>query len=338
MGRLGMRLGLVLVLVACSHVVGSPVRSGDGAPQIENKQTALNAAHHGTQAKHLPKQAHVAAKVEKAVPKHQSTMLDMVVVIPTVRRFTSSGATPAERYLEPLVKKLAADLETSDKVKFFILNSDKEPEKHREAIDLISVPNTIVFDKYKSRSNLVEDAAKTGVLEDGRVFNQEWVAWVASENLDAAFLFEKAKDLAPYILFLEDDVYPTTRALQKLSDHVHSMEVKNVTDWLFLDLYTPNLSWNPNMLNVKNEERYAFQCCTQAMLFKSEDAPALIEFWRRHANEPIDDNLRHFLESERKDKFVYAVRPNLFEHVGSYSSNPQKSTGRVEHVSLEFKP
>jgi len=147
---------------------------------------------------------------------------------------------------------------------------------------------------------------------------------------------EKTKSKSSYILFLEDDVYPTTNALRKLNQFIYD-EITH-DDWLFLDLYTPNLDWAPGMLDVVNEARYPFQCCTQSMLFRSDRVDDLITYFRAHPKEPIDDNLRFFMKNLRPDLFVYAARPNLFEHVGAYSSNPAKSTGAVEHQSLDFIP
>lgn len=158
---------------------------------------------------------------------------------------------------------------------------------------------------------------------------------VASENLDAAFLFEQASKRAPYILFLEDDVKPTTNALRKLSNFVTGFKKD---DWLFFDLYTPNLNWNDRMLHAANAEPYAFQCCTQGMLFKSSRVSGIIDYWREHSREPIDDNLRNYLRDYTPELQIYAIMPNLVEHVGAYSSNKEKSTGVVEHTSLNFIP
>lgn len=278
---------------------------------------------------------------ENEVGGEKDAMLDLVVVVPTVRRFKADGNLAPDRYLEPMIRSLYEDLSARERahVNFLVLNSDKQPEKHTEATGLASLgPNIHIFEKSSGRDSSVSLASQSGKLEDGREFNQEWVAWVASENLDAAFLFEKAMPLAPFILFLEDDIKPTSHALRKLSQQVRQLQSENKTDWLFLDLYTPNLEINREMLQVVNRGHYAFQCCTQAMLFKREHLPLLIEFLRVHPNEPIDDNLRHFLESERRDLSVYALRPNLFDHVGAFSSNAQKSTGKVEHTSLDFVP
>jgi hypothetical protein len=42
-------------------------------------------------------------------------------------------------------------------------------------------------------------------LEDGRKVNQQWLSWVASENIDAAYLFEKV--LFYFILFANDYIF-----------------------------------------------------------------------------------------------------------------------------------
>merc|ERR1712146_860980 len=99
-----------------------------------------------------------------------------------------------------------------------------------------------------------------------------------------------------------------------------------------------NLDWNDRMLHAENGKPYAFQCCTQAMLFRSHMVSGVIDYWREYSHEPIDDNLRMYRENHTPDLQIYAIRPNLFEHAGAYSSNKEKSTGTVEHTSLDFVP
>jgi GR25 family glycosyltransferase involved in LPS biosynthesis len=78
----------------------------------------------------------------------------------------------------------------------------------------------------------------------------------------------QAKHQAPYILFLEDDVLPTSNAITKLNKFVTNFDKD---DWLFLDLYTPNLHWVEGMLDVKNGERFdfaitfKFECCDKLL-------------------------------------------------------------------------
>jgi hypothetical protein len=269
----------------------------------------------------------------------------LTIVIPTVRRFQKDGSPAPERYLSPLVQKLWGDLSADQQklIKFQIMNCDKEPEKHVEAIHLQSIPSVTIMPKPNYEAQVEKALQQSGsikengeaFLEDGRQVNKDWVKWVASEDLDGAQLLETGMKLSPYVLFLEDDVWPTSHALEKLTKVVREMKHD---DWLFLDLYTPNLDWKPGMLDVKNGERYAFECCTQAMLFRSDNLPGIINYWRTHPGEPVDDNLRHYREKVTPNMFIYAARPNLFEHIGAYSSNPQKSTGVIEHQSIDFVP
>ncbi len=84
--------------------------------------------------------------------------------------------------------------------------------------------------------------------------------------------------------------------------------------------------------------RYDYECCTQAMLFNSKHIDALVAYELSHPENPIDDNIRDFVRADRKAHPVYAMVPNPFEHVGAYSSNPEKSKGIVEHHSLYFEP
>lgn len=277
------------------------------------------------------------APQQQAAENHETQMMDLAIVIPTVRRFQKDGNPAPEQYLAPMVDKMWNDLskEEQQHVHIYILNSDKEPEKHVEARSLESHAGVTVFNKADHKQDVVRSMNGVGELEDGRQVSDQWLGWVASENMDASFLFDQVKSKVPYILFLEDDVLPTTQALRKLSNFVQGFQHD---DWLFLDLYTPNLDWRSGMLDVVNGEKYPFECCTQAMLFKTDRVDPLIGYWRDHAGEPIDDNLRNFMKDTAPNLSVYAVRPNLFEHVGAYSSNAEKSTGVVEHTSLDFVP
>jgi hypothetical protein len=289
-----------------------------------------------------PEQSASPADTVKVAEKGQiskdAAYFDIVVVSPTVRRFQHDGAPAPERYLAPMVDKLWNDMNPDQRnhVRFLILNSDKEPEKHEEAVGLGAHPGVTLFTKMATKDATVAQAVSgKDKLEDGRQVSESWLGWVASENLDASFLFEKAKHQAPYILFLEDDVMPSTHTMQKLNTFLQDFKQD---DWLFLDLYTPNLDWAPGMLDVRNGERYNFNCCTQAMLFRSDRIDGVIRYLSDHPREPIDDNLRNYLKDFQPNLGVYAVRPNLFEHVGAYSSNKEKSTGQIEHASLDFVP
>merc|ERR1711918_198622 len=81
-------------------------------------------------------------------------------------------------------------------------------------------------------------------------------------------------------------------------------------DWLFIDLYTPDLDWVEGGLDVRNGERYNFFCCTQAMLFRSDMLPGIIRYWRTHASEPVDDNLRNYRQEFSKQIYLcHATQP-----------------------------
>jgi hypothetical protein len=283
--------------------------------------------------------------LKAAPPPAAPTMLNVTIVIPTVRRFQRDGSPAPERYLGPLVQKLWGDMnpEQQKMVNFLILNADKQPEKHVEALSLVSIPSVKILSKpnwehqteqaLKSSGSIKENGE--AFLEDGRQVNKDWVNWVAAEDMDGAYLLEQGMKQSPYVLFLEDDVWPTTKAIEKLTNLVQEMKSD---DWLFIDLYTPNLDWAPGMLDVSNGGKYAFHCCTQSMLFRSDRIPGIISYWRSHPGEPVDDNLRNYREHVTPDLSIYAARPNLFEHIGAYSSNPQKSTGTIEHQSIDFVP
>jgi len=309
------------------------ITAAETKPVVSSSSGPASSETHHTKLKLFPNDP------PKDIKPPATEMIDIAIVVPTVRRYQQDHSPAPERYLAPMVNKLWADLQPEDKphVKFFILNSDREPEKHIEAEGLREHPGVTVFTKVANKEEIVRSVSAFSALEDGREVSSDWLSWVASENVDGAFLFEKAKAAAPYILFLEDDVWPTTNALRKLSNFVRDFE-KAHNDWLFLDLYTPNLDWAPGMLNVENGGKYPFQCCTQSMLFKSSEIDGVIHYWRSHSREPVDDNLRNYIKEERPDLSVYALRPNLFQHVGAYSSNAEKSFGIVEHESIEFIP
>jgi len=268
-----------------------------------------------------------------------SNMIDVTVIIPTVRRFKRDGSRGPE-YLKSAVTKLNNDLSKDErkKVRFLIMNSDKDPAAHVECAELAKLDNVRVINRPPQDVLLggaqLDPATAGRRLEDGREVGAETMKWVSAENLDGAYLMEQAKDMSPYVLFLEDDVFPTSNALQKMSTAVRTLKAD---DMLFLDLYTPKVDWkDPSVWNaVSHLKPYDYFCCTQAMLFPSNRLGGVINFWRTHPSEPVDDNLVNYMKQDGGLK-VYATRPNLFQHVGAYSSNPDKSTGIVEHLSVEF--
>jgi hypothetical protein len=74
------------------------------------------------------------------------------------------------------------------------------------------------------------------------------------------------------------------------------------------------------------------------MLFNSVKLAGLVQYERDHGNMPIDDNIRDFVKENPITRPVFAMVPNAFEHVGRFSSNPEKSTGAIEHRSIRFDP
>lgn len=272
-------------------------------------------------------------------------VLNVTIICPTVRRFRKDGS-PAPWYLKPMVEKLYRDLIPVDRdsglVKFLILNSDKEPSKHIEAVELDTINGVQVLQKESYEQILSDQFALSAksyedegyMMEDGRLVAKDTIRWVSAENLDGAYLMEKAMAMSEWVLFLEDDIEPTSGALYKMTQAARALEQN--TDMLFLDLYTPHVDWHPGCDNVEHLKPYNFFCCTQAMLFKSSDVGGVADYWKTHATEPVDDNLREYMKMVNLG--AYAVRPSIFQHVGAYSSNPDKSTGIVEHTAVEWSP
>merc|ERR1712070_731054 len=118
--------------------------------------------------------------------------------------------------------------------------------------------------------------------------------WIAGETKDATNVLFEARKQAPYVIFLEDDVKPTQGVVTKVHDYLHEMDVRGINGWFMIDLYTPRIDWGRNPLFVKNFQKYDYECCTQAMLFRSDKLLELLMYEAGHPNLPIDDNIRDY--------------------------------------------
>jgi len=281
---------------------------------------------------------------ETALLPMNVSSFDIVVAIPTMRRWTREREIAPEKYLTNLVEGLIQDLGADQRLhtKFLLYNVDKEPEKHQELIDLQAKYASLIDVVNKPpRAPVTKDNNEKIVLEkpSGEVLevSHTTMDWISGETHDATSLLFDARKRAPYVMFLEDDVKPTRHAITKLCHYLEEMQTRNIRDWFMLDLYTPRIGWGRNPLYVKNFERYDYECCTQAMLFRSDKLLDLLLYETLHSNLPIDDNIRDF-SREDDSRGVYPVDPNLFEHIGRYSSNPEKSSNTVEHTSINFVP
>jgi hypothetical protein len=272
------------------------------------------------------------------VPEVKDDSPNIVVAIPSMRRWQKDKSPAPEKYLYNLVTGIWNQMNENDKrhVSFLLMNVDKQPEMHEELLQLQSHPGVRVITKHGAGAYTVEPEMHNGKakLGDGRELSREAFEWVAGETRDAPTLLLEASKSAPYVLFLEDDVTPTSNVMAKIFQNVRDMKNEG-KEFLMMDLYTPAISWGPQ--SAVNRERYSFECCTQAMLFDSRRVPALVEYEMTHPNQPVDDNIRDFVR-QHPDQSIYAMVPNPFEHVGRFSSNPEKSTGVTEHRSLNFVP
>lgn len=281
-------------------------------------------------------------KVKKGLALDTSNLPDIVVVIPSMRRWTKEAKPAPEKYLQPLVESIMLSMtpELQTHVSFMLLNVDKNPAEHKELLDLLSLPNVTLATRPPDNSAEMIQAIprnEKGLFKDsqGREITETTLKWRAGETRDVSHLLLQAMPKAPYVLMLEDDVKATSNVMPKIFQFLDDMK-KQGKDFFMVDMYTPAIWWGPQ--TALNMQPYDYECCTQAMLFKSSAIPELVAYELQYPQNPLDDNIRDFVRTNRDAHSVYAMIPNPFEHVGAYSSNPDKSTGVVEHRSLFFEP
>jgi len=278
---------------------------------------------------------------KKAVTFDLTNIPDLVVVVPSMRRWSSDGTPAPTKYLQPLVDSMIKSMtpELKPHVTFLLLNVDPKPKDHTELLALLSRPNVTLAQRA-----LEEDITSSVPLNEkgmfvdsmGREISAKTLKWRAGETRDVSHLLLQAMPRAPYVLMLEDDVKATSEVLPKIFHMLDEMNKSSKQDFFMVDLYTPAISWGPQ--SAHNLMPYDYECCTQAMLFNSKHIDALVAYELGHPENPLDDNIRDFVRADRKAHPVYAMVPNPFEHIGAYSSNPEKSKGIVEHHSLYFEP
>jgi len=281
-------------------------------------------------------QPHHEVKANVNYVQEVKLLSDIVIAIPTMRRWTKSHEPAPEQYLKPLVTTLRDQMTTEQQshVSFLLMNVDKQPYEHKELLELQSLPGVRVITKDPSAG--VTSSADRTWLDDGREVSKQAYDWVTGETHDVPTLLLQASSIAPYVIFLEDDVTPTTNAISKIYQFLEEMKNEGKQNFFMVDLYTPAISWGPQ--TAMNKERYSYECCTQAMLFNSHRIREICDFELNHPGKPVDDNIRDFVRENPEARAVFAMVPNPFEHVGRYSSNPEKSTGELEHRSLKFDP
>jgi hypothetical protein len=279
--------------------------------------------------------------VPTVVASKPAEISSIVIAIPTMRRWAHDGKPAPESYLKPLMTGIVASLtpEYSQHVSFMLMNVDKEPEKHIEFQEVLKLPNVVSVprpvDDFDVSQLLLKDNSGLFVDSKGRQISGDTLNWRAGETRDVSHLLLHAMGKAPYVMMLEDDVAPTSNVIPKIYSFLDGMK-KAGKEFFMADLYTPAVWYGPT--SAANMERYDYECCTQAMLFNSKRIPELVAYELQNPQNPIDDNIRDFVRADKDARSVFAMIPNPFQHVGAFSSNPEKSTGTVEHRSLYFEP
>jgi len=288
-----------------------------------------------------------ALKIPTAPPMPSDvSSVDMVIAVTTMRRWTHDRQPSPYLYLTELINGVEDYLtdEQRKHVSYMLYNVDKEPEKHVEVSQLKNKlgdrMEVLVKAPQKPPSEQEQEAKVALHYSDGitREITRQTAEWISGETRDATNLLFEARKRAPYVLFLEDDVKPTQSVISKLNNYVAELKVADKNDWFMIDLYTPKIDWGRNPLHVNRLERYDYECCTQAMLFRSDRLLDMLLFETLHPSNPLDDNIRDFSREDYANRGVYALVPNGFEHIGRHSSNPEKSSDTVEHQSINFVP
>jgi hypothetical protein len=88
---------------------------------------------------------------------HPSGPVDMIVAIPTMRRWQRDGTPAPERYLGPLVQALIVSGEQAGGVKIILLNVDPEPAKHTELWELKKYPSVEILTRPRDNVDSVDD-------------------------------------------------------------------------------------------------------------------------------------------------------------------------------------
>jgi len=279
-----------------------------------------------------------------------SFVSQLCVAIPSARRYASSGKLAPRNYIREMIQIMWRDLphDQMDEALVYVMNVDREPKDHKEPARLEKY-----FKGVKAVASTVDIDELAKVLPDGAVDPDEQVVmtktkqvWRAKEVLDNLALLELCRDSGrPYTLFLEDDVRPTTNMWAKLERFVKQMP----DDYGLLDLYNPGV-WEEEDKEYLNGEEYNFFCCTQAMLFANLRIEGIVNILHDgYMRAPVDHLLVEYLHNngtnatvvtnKPHDKHVYVAVPNLFQHVGAYSSLAERTLDppEVAHESLSWE-
>jgi hypothetical protein len=93
---------------------------------------------------------------------------------------------------------------------------------------------------------------------------------------------------------------------------------------------------------------YEFECCTQAMMFRrGELVNKLLDYIEARFDEsPVDWLIRDFIKENQGenrlkldltlDVVIYMKHPNVFQHIGEYSSLDEKAN-HIIHTSQSYE-
>ena len=173
--------------------------------------------------------------------------------------------------------------------------------------------------------------------------------WFRQESLDIAFALSTQKD--EYLLFLEDDVTPTSLALQKIQNIVER-DMSVIREWHFLNLYSTT-PWTIDADDIKVYKTF-FHCCTQAFVLNKGFGPRLARYILDNVNTMPPDLLISTLKNNVSmneswwpplkrtmtidDSFymkTYEVTPSLFQHTPQTASTTL-FTSFATHTSPTF--
>eukprot|EP00301_Raphidiophrys_heterophryoidea_P014573 c22996_g1_i1.p1 GENE.c22996_g1_i1~~c22996_g1_i1.p1 ORF type:complete len:382 (-),score=79.72 c22996_g1_i1:112-1173(-) len=280
------------------------------------------------------------------------------VAIPSARRYAHSGRIAPRNYLREMLNVIWRDTPRANRSQalVYVMNVDRVPKDHKDPIRLTREFGVRVVQSIVDTEVLLNSLPVSAFDTDEQiVMSKDKQLWRAKEVLDNMSLLEICRNSGrPYTLFLEDDVRPTTNLWPKLEKLVNTVP----DDFAMLDLYNPGV-WEEEDREFHNGDEYTFFCCTQSMLFSNARLEPLIHLLQDgYLRAPVDHLLVEYLyatktvnttatsngmliatTAKNHTKHVYLAVPNLFQHVGAYSSLAERTLDppEVAHESLSWE-